>query len=67
MSSFTKLTHLVGGKKTDLYVHADQICRLGDSVGGDDGYQANFLLANQQVDVCETVADVMNAMKAADA
>jgi hypothetical protein len=59
MATFISLTHLVNNKRVPVYVNVDQICRIGDSVGGGPGYATNILLSQGQLDVCETVADVM--------
>jgi hypothetical protein len=59
MPTFIKLTHILDGKRKPIYVNVDQICRVGDSVGGGKGYAANILLANNQVDVIESVDEVM--------
>ena len=58
-ASFIKLIHLVDGKRKPVYVNVDQICRIGDSVGGSKGYATNILMANNQVDVVESVDEVM--------
>jgi hypothetical protein len=59
MATFISLTHLVNNKKVPVYVNVDQICRIGDSIGGGPGYATNILLSQGQLDVCETVAEVM--------
>jgi hypothetical protein len=59
MTTFVALTHLVNNKKVPVYVNIDQICRIGDSVGGGPGYATNISLSQGQLDVCETVAEVM--------
>jgi hypothetical protein len=63
MATFVQLTHYVNKKPAPVYVNVDQICRIGDSVGAGPGYQANILLAQGQVDVLESVAEVMQLIK----
>jgi hypothetical protein len=43
MATFISLTHLVNNKPAPVYVNIDQICRIGDSVGGGPGYPTNML------------------------
>jgi hypothetical protein len=45
------------------HVNVDQICRIGDSVGGSKGYAKNMLRANNQVDVIESVDEVMGLIR----
>jgi len=67
MASFIQLTHLFNNKKTAVHVNIDQICRIGESAGAAQGYATNLLLANGQMDVCETVAAVMQLIDARNA
>jgi hypothetical protein len=67
MANFIQLTHFVNKKPAPVYVNVDQICRIGDSVGAGPGYQANITLAQGQVDVRESVAEVMQLIKPAGA
>src|ERR1700738_2217960 len=59
MANFVQLTHMVGNKRSAVYVNVDQICRIGDSIGGAAGYPTNILLTQEQIDVRETTAEVM--------
>jgi hypothetical protein len=59
MATFIPLTHLVDGKPATLYVNVDQIVRVGDCVGGATSYRTNIALTQGQVDVRETVKEVM--------
>ena len=70
--AWIKLTHNVadkagGTQKKFVYVNVDQICRVGDPVGAGAGYLANVLLANGQVDVFESVDQVMGFIKSPNA
>jgi hypothetical protein len=60
MATFISLTHLVNNKPAPVYVNVEQICRIGDSVGAGPGYPTNISLSQGQVDVRESIADVMN-------
>jgi len=65
MTTFVKLSHLLNNKPAPVYVNVDLICRIGDSVGGGAGYKTNILLAQGQVEVRESVDDVMQLIKSA--
>ena len=67
MATFIRLTHLVNNKAAPVYVNVDQICRIGDSIGGGAGYQTNISLCQGQVDVCESVTDVMKLITSPNA
>jgi hypothetical protein len=67
MATFIQLTHNFNNQSTPVYVNVDQICRVGESVGGGPGYPTNILLAQGQIDVKESVAAVMQLIKPAAA
>jgi hypothetical protein len=67
MANFIALTHLVNNKPAPIYVNVDQICRIGDSVGGGPGYATDIVLAQGQMSVRETVAQVMQIINAPNA
>jgi uncharacterized protein YlzI (FlbEa/FlbD family) len=62
-SSFIKLTHVFDKKQTPVYVNVDQICRVGEAIGGGKGLATTILLANGQADVVESVEEVMGLIR----
>ena len=55
-----KLTQMIDAKKTDVYVSSEQIVLIGDPLGmGADWAEAHLRLANGDIFVLETVADVV--------
>jgi hypothetical protein len=59
MATYISLTHLINNKPSPVYVNVDQICWIGAPVGAAPDYKTTVMLSAGQVNVCETVAEVM--------
>jgi hypothetical protein len=62
--AFIKLTHKIGNAQRNVFVNVDQICRVNDSIAAAADYPTTIVLSNGQIDVCESVAEVMQLIPA---